>query len=413
MSFLFRHNLLSKEQFGFLQNKSTMSQLLSFFNDVTRDVDNGHCVKAFYLDISKAFDTVSHKKLIQKLQAYGISGNLLEWITAFLNNRFQRVRSDDIYSEYLPVTSGVPQGSVLGPLLFLLYINDLPNAVDYCSVKMYADDTKLYAVCKNDADVNRIQRDLSKVHEWFQTWQLNLAVEKCEGISFKKETDHIFSIDDAPIPKSTKLKDLGVWVSNDLKFSHHCTIVAKKAHQRCNLIFRTFLCRDPEFLINMFNIYVRPLLEYCVPVYMPMSVGDIYCIERVQRRFTKRIPGCWVLSYQDRLSRLQIKSLQYRRAEIDLCTMYKAVHGKGSVIFDDFFDFSARSGRGHPLKLNVPYARLDLRKNFFTIRGAKMWNALPEEIACSPSFSIFSKKLKEINVNQIVADVFGWESSHM
>ena len=128
--------------------------------------------------------------------------------------------------------------------------------------------------------------------------ELNFAAETCESISFRKGTEQAFTIDGAIVPKTTKLKDLGVWISSDLKFSHHCTIVAKKAHQRCNLIYRTFLCRDRDFLMNLFNVYVRPMVEYCVPVYMPMTVGDICCVKKVLRRFTKPIPGCRALSYE-------------------------------------------------------------------------------------------------------------------
>ena len=136
---------------------------------------------------------------------------------------------------------------------------------------MYADDTKIYDICDNDVHKERIQEDLSKVHEWFGVWQLNLAVEKCEMISFTKYSGQNFDINGSRIPETTKLKDLGVWVSNDLKFSHHCNLVAKRANQRSNLIFRTFLCRNPDFLMNLFNIYVRPIVEYCTPVYMPMT----------------------------------------------------------------------------------------------------------------------------------------------
>ena len=117
------------------------------------------------------------------------------------------------------------------------------------------------------------------------------------------------------------------------------------------------------------------------------------------------------MSYENRLSELNTRSLQYRRAEIDLCTMYKCVHGKGGVNFDEVFTFSARPGRGHPLKVNVPFARLDLRKNFFSVRGAKMWNDLPVELACSSSFSIFRKNLEEFNANLIMENVFGFVPS--
>ena len=169
------NNLFTKCQHGFRQHRSCVTQLLEVLNDFTKLIEMKDNIDVIYLDFSKAFDTVPHMRLINKLKAYGIEGNLIKWITNFLSDRKQRVKVNSSYSDYAPVISGIPQGSILGPILFVIYINDLPEIIEN-SCKIFADDTKLYASPKNKIT---LQSDLLSLLEWSQVWQLKFNISKC------------------------------------------------------------------------------------------------------------------------------------------------------------------------------------------------------------------------------------------
>merc|ERR1712074_255324 len=167
-----RYNLIRASQHGFRNNKSCLTNLLEFFNKVINDYDNHRAVDVIYLDFRKAFDLVPHKKLLLKLKAHGIDGNVLEWIKEWLTERKQRVVINGIESSYVPVTSGVPQGSVLGPILFIIYVNDL-NANVLNNIAKFADDTKISGIADNLESCESIQSDLNKIIEWSSTWGMD------------------------------------------------------------------------------------------------------------------------------------------------------------------------------------------------------------------------------------------------
>ena len=173
------HNLIYPHQHGFMPRKSCLTNLLESFQDWIHSVDGGLGVDIIYLDYKKAFDSVPHCRLLHKLEGYGLSGNLLLWLTDFLNQRYQRVTVDGAHSRWCRVISGVPQGSVLGPLLFVICINDLSQNIN-CNIKQYADDTKLYTTVQEDKDISQFQRDLDHVAEWSNKWQLSFSFSKCK-----------------------------------------------------------------------------------------------------------------------------------------------------------------------------------------------------------------------------------------
>ena len=163
------NKLFTDSQYGFRNKRSTVLQLLKVLDQWTELLDDGNCLDVLYLDFSKAFDTVPHWRLLNKLQAYGIKGKILEWVTDFLTNRRQRVSINGCMSQWLAVLSGIPQGSVLGPVLFILYINDLPELVDNFTM-LFADDTKLYSTVNNKSDQEGLQKDPNKLIQWSNTY---------------------------------------------------------------------------------------------------------------------------------------------------------------------------------------------------------------------------------------------------
>ncbi len=397
LSFLSHNRLISSHQHGFVSGKSTVTQLVECLNFWYQSLDEGGVVDVIYLDVSKAFDTVSHKKLLSKLPSYGISGSTLRWLEAFLLNRQQRVVVDGTPSNWSPVTSGVPQGSVLGPLLFLLYVNDVTDLDLGGEIKLFADDMKpYYASMQKPFDFSPLASDLKQIAGWAEKNQLKLALEKSNVLHIgRKNPQHSYRIGEIEVPSVAEVKDLGVFITSDLKFHLHCHKIFASASQISSLIFKSFENRSKNFLFRLFETYVRPKLEYASVVWNPHFSGDIDLVERVQRRFTKRIFNYSNLSYHERLVSLEAHSLQTRRSILDLIFLYKILHNLTELDPDDLFvrDTSGIT-RGHCKKLYVQRVNNDLYKNFFINRVVPIWNSLPDDIVNSPSVSIFRARIR-------------------
>ena len=408
ISHLRSHQLISADQFGFLSRRSTCTQLLTTLNDWTISIDNHLKVDAVYIDFAKAFDTVCHPKLILKLKAYGMAPQILKWLSSFLNGRSQCVYIGNCLSKLLPVVSGVPQGSVLGPLLFLLYVNDLPDAIPHpVQIKMFADDTKFYHAHPNH-DNTAIAKCLSLFSSWSDIWQLSVASQKCVSISFGNLNIPSLqcSIGSVPLQSVTSICDLGVHLSSDLKPHVHCSYVAAKAFGRCSVLLKGFISNDPHLLVLAYKIYVRPILEYNSPIWSPWLISDVKCIERVQRCFTRTIckrTGISELSYSDRLHNLGLQSLEYRRIFSDLVLCYKIVYQTVDLKRDDFFYIPLLSTtRGHSCKIQhkcIPHR--SCRYHFFSNRVIHMWNSLPQHIVTAKDVKVFKSLLSKHDLSNL------------
>lgn len=397
-----RHNILDSAQHGFLSKRSTVTQLLLCVNDWTKIVDNGYELDVVYLDIAKAFDSVSHQLLLTKLKNYGVTGKTLAWLEQYLTDRKQYVQLGQMQSGVVDVTSGVPQGSLLGPVLFLVYINDLCGIVRNSGLKLYADDAKIYVrIDKNSTlpDPN-LNTDLENVFRWATEMKLSLALQKTAVLHIGiHSTVRQYYLHGVALPSVSEATDLGVLVSSNLKFSKHCLTISKKGFQMVNLIFKVFLCRDKGFLLQMFKTFIRPKLEYCTEVWSPYLLKDIDSIERVQKLFTRRLPGMQNLTYRERLNALDLEPLEERRLYRDMVMVYKIINNLVDLSPEEFFTFPTRETRGHPLKLSYPRFRLNCRKNFFSNRVVKVWNGLPESVVMAPSLSLFKKYLSNIDLS--------------
>ena len=401
-----RNGLISKAQHGFLSGKSTQTQLLECINDWTKSIDRKHSIDVFYLDISKAFDTVSHPKLLKKLTSYGISGNLHKWISDFLSNRTQFVSVKNACSYNAKVDSGVPQGSVLGPILFLIYIyNDLAQVVKHCFLKMFADDTKIYFQCDRSLDRTILEIELELIFQWAKNNQLSIALHKCFVLHLgPSNPKNPYVIDNVALVSENFVKDLGVYVSDSAHFNVHISKICSKAYYMVNLIFRAFVCRDPIFLIAMFNCYVRSILEFNSCVWSPSDIGLINQLENVQRRFTKRIPALTNLSYADRLRKLKQDTLERRRLNMDMFQTYKIITGLDKINFDEFFSYRPHtySCRGNDRALFPFHRKTSLRSNSFSFRVVPIWNTLPNNIAMSPTLANFKKGVKSLDLSMFL-----------
>ena len=381
ITYLQSNNLINKQQHGFLKKRCTATNLLDSLSDWTLNVENGRRQAVAYVDFAKAFDSVCHNKMLVKLKQYGVGGPLLEWIGDFLTGRTQQTRIGKNLSEVNAIISGVIQGSCLGPALFLLYINDLVDVFsDGVIVKLYADDVKLYSSCMikvNDID-SELQTNLDKLCKWASDWQLPISYTKCNVLEIGKPGCAQYRMDSWTVAPVEHVADLGVMMDNKLKFSSHINGIVTKAHKRANLIIRCFMSRDLSSLVTAFTVYVRPILEYCTVVWNPFLLKDITAIEKVQRRFTRRLPGMSGLTYHQRMVKLGLESLELRRIRADLIFAYKIMFGLVDVNSENIFTVRAsNSRRRHNYNLYLPYSKSTVRYNYFTLRVGRTWNALP------------------------------------
>ena len=391
------NRLLSSNQHGFLPGRSSSTQLMDAIHSWYESCNRKHSVNVVYTDLAKAFDKVSHPKLLEVVRSYGICGDVYNWLQVYLTNRIQSVIIKNVQSSPEMVTSGVPQGSVIGPLLFLLFIDDISSVSSASStVCLFADDAKIYST-----NTVGLQASLDTMSTFFKSRQLKLAPEKCELIKIGRTASPVsFEIDDVSIRHTDTVKDLGVWISNDLKWETHVNKISSLAYQRANHILRSFYSTNVWTLLKAYKTYIRPTLEYATTIWSPYLTKDKKMIERVQRYFTRKVcQRCRIpyASYKDRLSKLNIRSLEYRRVEYDLLFLYKIVNGLLDVNAAKFFDTTEahHNTRSHDLRIRskLPLKSLS-QSNFFSNRCASIWNLLPSDIVRAPTYRVLRSRLK-------------------
>ncbi len=405
---LSRNRLISKSQHGFLSRHSTVTQLLQTLNDLTQAVDEKEAVDVAYADVSKAFDRLPHSKILESFGAYRIEGNLLSWLKAFLSNRTQCVVYNGCQSNEVAATSGIPQGSVLGPVCFLAVINRLPKVIKHSTVKLFADDCKLYFRVRTNLDWQCFSDDLFSLFQWASDNGLTLALAKTAimHIGYRNPQFRYF-VQGTHLDEVDSVRDLGIQFSSTLKFSDHVSLIVKKAITHVNMIYLAFYSKNLVFLTQMFKTFVRPVLEYASPVWSPYLHKDIDALEKVQIYFTRRLPGISG-SYPQRLEFLKSKSidleiLELRRIQSDLIEVFKIVNGLCALEFAEFFQWSpATMVRGHSLRILRPRSQLDSRHYFFCVRVIPYWNCLSEETVTAHSLAIFKRRVQTVERGKLL-----------
>ena len=316
-------------------------------------------------------------------------------------------------SSWKNATSGVPQGSVLGPILFIIYINDLTDKIK-CFNELFADDTKIGTILNDISKVEILKDDLNIIYEWTCDWLICLNEDKCKVMHFgDANPKNEYSINGKPVEKINLEKDLGVFISNDLKWSVQINSAISKANQVLGLIKRTFKFPNEDSICKLYKAFVRPHLEYGVVLWRPHWKKDIKAIESVQRRATKLIPTINRLEYTERLKKLNLTTLETRRLRGDLIQMFKIVKGFdevnwfNNVVFKNIgSDSTAPQLRSHEFVVERQLVKnCDQRHNFFINRVSTFWNRLPRDVVNSTDINIFKNKIDKLNLESYYSEL--------
>ena len=331
-----RLGLLPDGQHGSRARRSTLTQLLSHWDNIMEGLEQGAGVDCVYLDFAKAFDKVETGVLLHKLKHGKVKGKLGCWLAAFLdsNNRQQAVAVEGRISSLSPVISGVPQGTVLGPVLFLLHISDIARGVSAkTTTSSYVDDTRVNrCISDSDIDCQALQEDLTSIYSWAKDVNKKINADKFECLRFwpgktAKPEGQYMSPDNTPIEEKSHLRDLGVEISSDLTFQTHIENTLTAANRLVGWSLRTFRRRSSMVMMTIWKSLIQCKLDYCSQLWSPVDQASISRLESVCRHFTAQIAGLGDLDYWERLTALRMYSQERRRERYRIIFIWKVLQG--------------------------------------------------------------------------------------
>lgn len=390
ISHLQDNNFFCTTQHGFRKGLSCDTQLIEFSHDIAASIDNGCQVDCVFLDFQKAFDSVSHNLLLLKLSALNIPPSLLKWLEAYLVGRKQRVVLEGVNSSEVDVLSGVPQGSVLGPLLFLIFINDITQQVS-SRMRMYADDCCIYRDVTSAQDSAQLQSDLNAVLSWCTTWNMTLNFSKCNTVRFTNKKNILntnYFLGDNRLEVVSKYKYLGVFFTSNLSWNDHIEYVGAKASRVLNFLKRNFKQAPPKLKETLYLSNVRSILEYGCVAWDPDTKICTNALERVQKRAARFVSGNYDFTNRSSCIRKHLgwPLLQDRRKFLRLNLFHNIYIGSTGLNKDVYIkDPTYVSSRlDHSRKVREYRCRINTYKNSFFPKTTHEWNNLPEYIVSTP-----------------------------
>ena len=385
MNHLENFDILFANQYGFRKNHSCETQLILIVEDLARNIDNGDQMDMIILDFSKAFDKVPHRRLLNKLEFYGIQGKTLKWIESWLTTRTQSVIVDGVCSSSVAVTSGVPQGTVLGPLMFLLFINDIQEDLE-CSLRLFADDALLYYKVSQERDTLALQRDLCKLGLWADKWQMVFNPSKCYQMTVHRTRSPVhkdYTLYNQSLKAVQQHPYLGVLLSHDLRWNHHVDKIVKKANSSLGFVKRNlYLCSERTKRAAYITL-VRPHLEYASAVWDPYQHNQVDQIEAVQNRAARFIKNNYEFtsSVSQMKHDLSLESLCERRKHHRLHIFHKAVNSNIALPVPNYYLHPTRLTRNSKSSSYIqPMAHCDYYAQSFFPKTIKQWNSISPQI---------------------------------
>ena len=402
MSHLDNQAILVDNQHGFRRGRSCETQLTELTHDLLTSMHNGRQTDMIVMDFSKAFDKVSHNKLISSLHEYGIDSTTLEWIRSFLSGRTQSVVVDGAESDSLPVTSGVPQGSVLGPAMFLVYINSLPKGVN-STVRLFADDTVIYREISAEDDHHTLQADLDTLVQWEREFSMEFHPKKCNILRVSRSrcpSTYNYTLHGTTLKELEEVKYLGITITKDLSWEKHIHNITCKANSQLGFIRRNVRARSIKTREKLYNTLVRPHLEYAASVWDPHVTKQKQAIEKVQRRAAR-----WVTNQHDSMSsvtamlkELNWQPLELRRVHSCLCLLYQITNGIVATPHIPYLIPHSHASRSSRHAHTLQHATYQCRTNYFKYsyfpHTIVLWNALPQAVVSSPTLVAFKTSLR-------------------
>ena len=390
-----KNGFFNPNQHGFRSGRSCLSQLLEHYDNLLNILETGSNADVIYLDYSKAFDKVDFSIVLDKLLDMGVNGQVYDWIEAFLTDRIQYVTVNGFESDPQPVISGVPQGSVLGPLIFLVLVGDIDKDTSIeTKVKSFADDTRATRGVISVADTVCLQEDLNRIYAWSDTANMDLNDDKFEALRYGsnieiKESTTYTTPSGKPIQVKSELKDLGVIMSDDCQFNIHINSVVEKAKNMASWILRSFKTRARVPMLTLYKSLVLPILEYCSVLWCPLSVGNIQKLEAVQWSFIRKITGTRGMDYWQCLKELKLYSLERRRERYRILYTWKILENLVPNINDGIKSYvNPRQGRKCIIPTQKQSKLSKTRDSSFNIHALKLFNALPRHVRNASEISL-------------------------